>query len=90
MANTAMEVAAHDKAVAGKVAAFMGAMEGAFAKALAKAVERGEVPATKNVRALARHLVAVVNGIAVAAKSGAARPALDDIAAVALESLDRR
>jgi len=89
MANTAMEVAAHDKAVARKVEAFMGAMEGAFAHALANAAARGEIR-SKNTRALARHLVAVVNGIAVAAKSGAPRAALDDIAAVALEALEAR
>jgi TetR/AcrR family transcriptional repressor of nem operon len=90
MANTTMEVAPHDKAVAKKVEAFMGVMEGAFAHALANAAARGEIAPSKNTRALARHLVAVVNGIAVAAKSGAARAALDDIAAVALEALAAR
>lgn len=89
MANTAMEVATHDKTVAKKVAAFMGAMEGAFAHALANAAAKGEIR-SKNTRALARHLVAVVNGIAVAAKSGASRAALDDVAAVALEGLEAR
>lgn len=89
MANTAMEVATHDKAVAKKVEAFMGAMESAFAHALANAAAKGEIE-SKNTRALARHLVAVVNGIAVAAKSGAPRAALDDIVAVALEALAAR
>jgi TetR/AcrR family transcriptional repressor of nem operon len=95
MANTTMEVAPHDKAVAKKVEAFMGAMEGAFAHALANAAARGEIARSdaapsKNTRALARHLVAVVNGIAVAAKSGASRAALEDIAAVALEAVEAR
>jgi TetR/AcrR family transcriptional repressor of nem operon len=90
MANTTMEVAPHDKAVAKKVAAFMGAMESAFAHALANAAARGEIAPSKGTRALARHLVAVVNGIAVAAKSGAPRAALDDIAAVALEAVAAR
>lgn len=90
MTNTTMEVAPHDKAVARKVEAFMGAMESAFARALANALGRGEIEPAKNTRALARHLVAVVNGIAVAAKSGAPRAALDDIAAVALEALTTR
>lgn len=87
MANTAMEVAPHDRAVADKVRGFHYAMERAFAAALTVARRRGEIARTANPDALAAYLVSIVNGMAVAAKAGATKARLQTIAAVALIAL---
>lgn len=87
MANTAMEIAPHDRTVADKVRAFHHAMERAFAAALANARRRGDIARTANPAALATYLVSIVNGMAVAAKAGAAKARLQTIATVALTAL---
>ncbi len=87
MANSAMEVAPHDSTVAGKVAAFHRTLEAAFATALGNARARGEIANPTDPAILARYLVATVNGMAVAAKAGATRENLQQIATVALSAL---
>lgn len=87
MANTAMELAPHDKMVAQKVKAFMDAVESGFRQALARADARGELPPDLDLAALSRFFTGVMNGIAVAAKSGAPREALADVARTALSVL---
>lgn len=87
MANTAMEIAPHDRTVADKVRGFHRDMERAFAAALANARRRGEIARTTDPDALAAYLVSIVNGMAVAAKAGATKARLHSIAAVALTAL---
>lgn len=87
MANSAMEVAPHDKTVAAKVKAYMAAMEAAFAHALRNARAQGDLAKQADIPALARYLVGVANGMIVAAKSGADREMLEDIARVAAMAL---
>jgi TetR/AcrR family transcriptional repressor of nem operon len=87
MANTAMEIAPHDRTVADKVRAFHHDMERAFAAALANARRHGEIARTADPDALATYLVSIVNGMAVAAKAGATKARLQTIATVALTAL---
>jgi TetR/AcrR family transcriptional regulator, transcriptional repressor for nem operon len=87
MANTAMEIAPHDRTVADKVQTFHRSVESAFAAALRNARRRGEIASTADPAALAKYLVSVANGMAVAAKAGATRQNLRDIAGVALTAL---
>jgi TetR/AcrR family transcriptional repressor of nem operon len=87
MANTAMEIAPHDRAVADKVRAFHHAMEHALAAALANARRRGEIARTADPASLAIYLVSIVNGMAVAAKAGATQARLQTIATIALTAL---
>lgn len=87
MANTAMEIAPHDRTVADKVQAFHRALEDAFAVALRNARRRGEIASTADPAAVAKYLVSVANGMAVAAKAGATKQSLQDIAGVALTAL---
>ena len=87
MANTAMEIAPHDRTVADKVRAFHRTLEEAFAVALRNARRRGEIATAADPAALAKYLVSVANGMAVAAKAGATRQSLQDVAGVALTAL---
>ena len=87
MANTAMEVAPHDPIVANKVQAFHRTLEDAFATALRNARAHGEIAAEAQPRPLAKYLVSIVNGMAVAAKTGATKQNLRDIATIALTAL---
>jgi TetR/AcrR family transcriptional repressor of nem operon len=87
IANTAMEIAPHDRTVADKVRRFHQDMERAFAAALSNARRRGEIARAADPDTLATYLVSVVNGMAVAAKAGATKARLQTIAAVALTAL---
>jgi len=58
-----------------------------FERALAAAQRAGEVDADLNVRSAALFIVTVLTGMKVAARGGAARPALRDMARMALRSL---
>ncbi len=80
MVNSAMEMAPHDAAVAARARAHWQGMEQAFAAALRIARERGEIASPEAPENLARFLVGMANGLIVAAKSGADRAALSDIA----------
>ncbi len=87
MANTTLEVAARDPAVAAKIKAYNTAMETAFTHALGNARRRGQIAANAAPAALARYLVGVHNGLIVAAKSGAAREELEATLAIAVGAL---
>lgn len=80
MVNSAMEMAPHDAAVAARAQAHWQGMEQAFAAALRNARARGEISSPEAPENLARFLVGMANGLIVAAKSGADRAALSDIA----------
>ncbi len=80
MVNSAMEMGPHDAAVAAKAQAHWSAMEAAFRSAVATAQARGEIRSAEPAVKLARYMVALANGLIVAAKSGADREALNDMA----------
>ena len=87
MANTTLELAPHDEAVAAKVRAHMQAMEDAFRHVLGNARARGEIAAGGDLTALAKYLVGMTHGLMVMAKSGADREALTGILSTAVVPL---
>jgi TetR/AcrR family transcriptional repressor of nem operon len=63
-------------------------IEAAFREALARAQARGELAKTADVDAIARFLVAGIQGLRLVGKANPDRAALDDIRAVLLRCLD--
>jgi TetR/AcrR family transcriptional repressor of nem operon len=84
MINSAMELAVTDNEVARRANAHHQRMEGAFRRALEHAETHGEIHPLLPVDTVARHLVATVLGMVVAAKSGADSAVLRDMASGAL------
>ncbi len=88
MVNSTVERSFHDRETARLVAAQHRLMERLLHDALELARRRGELAAGKQPRALARFLVAFLDGLNVATKAGADRAALHDMVKVALQVLD--
>lgn len=80
MINSAMELAIRDKEVARRVGAHHRRMEGAFRRALERAESLEEIHPLLPTDVVARHMVATVLGMIVAAKSGAEPAVLRDMA----------
>lgn len=87
LANTAVELAPHDEEVAERISRYVGRTEAAFEKALVRGRARGEIPADKDPKALARFLVNTLHGVRVLARAGVDRAVLDDSVRTALEVL---
>lgn len=87
MANTTLELAPHDEAIAAKVRAHLQNMEDTFHHALSNAKARGEIAASGDLTALAKYLVGMAHGLMVMAKSGADRAALTAILSTAVAPL---
>jgi TetR/AcrR family transcriptional regulator, transcriptional repressor for nem operon len=87
MANTTLELAPHDAAVAVKVRQHMQNMENAFRHVLGNARARGEIAADADCGALAKYLVGMTHGLMVMAKSGADRDMLTGIAMTAMQAV---
>lgn len=87
MVNSAMELAAHDRDVSRQVGAHLGQLEKAFAKALARAVERGEIAAAADVGRLASFLVTASQGLMVVGKANPDRRRLRDTVEATLGAL---
>ena len=87
--NSAAELARGDRTAATRVRRSLDRLEATFRDALAHARSRGEIAATSDVDALARFLVAGIQGLRLVGKAKPDRAALDDIAAVMLRCLDR-
>ncbi|MDB5219142.1 MAG: Transcriptional regulator, TetR family protein [Myxococcaceae bacterium] len=86
--NTAAELAALDPKAAKVVQASQRGLEALFFKALSRAQRDGELPASKDPRALARFLVGALQGLRLTAKADPRSPALRDIARITLAALD--
>ena len=86
--NCAAEVARHDRAAAASVRRNLERVEATFRSALASAKARGELPPDADVGALARFLVAAIQGLRLMGKTGAGREVLEDVAGVMLRCLD--
>jgi len=86
--NSALELAPHDTDVARLIVIRQRSVEEAFFRALERAREQGEISPKKDTRALARFLLAALQGLRVSAKADPHSPALVDIAEVALQTLD--
>jgi TetR/AcrR family transcriptional repressor of nem operon len=86
--NCAAEVARHDRAAAASVRRNLDRIEATFRTALVGAKARGELPPHADVGALARFLVAGIQGLRLIGKTGAGRDVLQDIGDVMLRCLD--
>jgi len=84
MINSAMELAVSDKEVARRASAHHQRMEGAFRRVLEHATAQEDIHPLLPVETVARHMVATVLGMVVAAKSGAESAVLRDMASGAL------
>ena len=84
MINSAMELAVSDKEVARRASAHHQRMEGAFRRVLEHAAAQDDIHPLLPVDTVARHMVATVLGMVVAAKSGAEPAVLRDMASGAL------
>jgi TetR/AcrR family transcriptional repressor of nem operon len=88
MVNACVENAPHDKEVAKIVQENIQDFEEAFYLAIKKGQAAGEIASRNDARALARFIINSINGIRIAAKSGADKTVYDDIVQVALSVLD--
>lgn len=88
MANSAIELAPHDRDVRLAVAAGLGATEAAFRRTLTRAKKEGELAADKSPADLARFFTATANGLRVMAKVSPERASLRSVVRVALAALD--
>ncbi|MEO0324307.1 MAG: TetR/AcrR family transcriptional regulator [Myxococcota bacterium] len=86
--KTCMELVCDDTDVAGRVEAHFQRITGAFEHALDNAVRQGEI-APCDVRAVARHLTATLNGLGLMLQAGACADTLASAAAVALGVVQR-
>lgn len=85
--NCAAELARGERTAANRVRRSLDRLEATFRDALAGARARGEIAATSDVDALARFLVAGIQGLRLVGKAKPDRATLDDIAAVMLNCL---
>ena len=88
MVNTCVETAPHDEVVAKIVQDNIKDYEAAFYEAIKKGQAMGEISNRNDAKALARSIINTINGIRVAARSGADKAVYDDIVNVALSALD--
>ena len=88
IANTAMELAPHDKEIGERVASALGGLEEAYYKVLIRAKKHGELRKDHDPRALARYLTTIMQGMIVMYKAGTPAEALRDIVETGLSVLD--
>ncbi len=86
--NTVMELAPHEKDIAGKVAGRLQMAEEAFFKLLTRAKQEGELGKEKDPRALARFLTTMMQGTIVMIKAGTPANVVKQTAQTALSILE--
>ena len=87
--NTTIELAAHDDEVGAIMRTGLGRVEQAFRRTLERAGTEGELAPGQDLRALARFLLATVNGIRVLARANPDEAMLRDVVDTALSVLRR-
>ena len=88
IANTAMELAPHEKVIGDRVVRALGDVEEAFFTAFQRAKVNGELRRGQNPRALARYLTTMLQGVIVMYKAGTPTEALQDAVETGLSVLD--
>jgi TetR/AcrR family transcriptional repressor of nem operon len=88
LVNSALDVAPHDAAIGRVVADYLGELRAFFRRNLVAARAAGQVPRQADPDELANHLLGVVLGIRVLARTRADRAQLEAIARPALRLLD--
>ncbi len=86
--NCAAELARGDRSAATHVRRSLDRIEATFHDALLQAQRRGEIAAAADVDALARFLVAGIQGLRLVGKANPTRATLEDISAVMLRCLN--
>ena len=79
MANSAVEVASHDREAAARVQVYLAGSDEAFHRALARAREKGEIRPSASLRDAARFLTSSALGLTVRIKVGSGRKELEGI-----------
>jgi TetR/AcrR family transcriptional repressor of nem operon len=87
LVNAAMERAPHDPETARLVSDNLRGLEESFLRALERGQDAGELPRGRELRPLARYLVAALQGLIVLAKARSDRRTLRDAAEVSLSVL---
>jgi TetR/AcrR family transcriptional repressor of nem operon len=90
LVNSALDVAPHDAKIGRAVAGYLDEIRSFFHRNLEAAREAGQIPHKLNPDKIAGHLLGVVLGIRVLARTGAKRRALESVAQPALDLLKRR
>ena len=85
--NCASGSSARDESVSNRVGSCLARMGKAYERALRRAQKAGDIPAKRDVRALARFLNASTHGLQTLGKAGADREVLDDVVQVTLGAL---
>jgi TetR/AcrR family transcriptional regulator, transcriptional repressor for nem operon len=88
IANTAMELAPHEKEIGERVASALGSLEEAYYTVLIRAKNQGELRKDQDPRALARYLTTMMQGVIVMYKAGTPAEALREIVETGLSVLD--
>jgi TetR/AcrR family transcriptional repressor of nem operon len=90
LVNSALDVAPHDARIGRVVAGYLDEIRAFFRRSLEAAREAGQVPRTLDPDEVSGHLLGVVLGIRVLARTGAKRRLLEGVARPALDLLERR
>jgi TetR/AcrR family transcriptional repressor of nem operon len=87
LVNSALDVAPHDAEIGRVVAGYLGEIRAFFRRNVEAARRAGELPRRTDAEALAGHLLGVLLGIRVLARTRARRTALENVARPALALL---
>ena len=90
LVNAALDVAPHDAEVGRMVSGYLDEIRGFFRRNIEAARKAGQVPRRTDPEAVSGHLLGVVTGIRVLARTGANRKLLESVARPALELLEGR
>ncbi|MFZ5784358.1 MAG: TetR/AcrR family transcriptional regulator [Pseudomonadota bacterium] len=89
LVNSALDVAPHDAEIGKVVAGYLDEIRGFFQRNVAAACAAGQIPRNIDADEVAGHLLGVVLGIRVLARTGARRRALEEVAGPALRLLEK-
>jgi TetR/AcrR family transcriptional regulator, transcriptional repressor for nem operon len=90
LVNAALDVAPHDAEVGRMVSGYLDEIRGFFRRNIEAARKAGQVPRRTDPEAVSGHLLGVVTGIRVLARTGANRGLLEAVARPALDLLEGR
>ena len=88
--NSALDVAPHDAEIGKVVGGYLDELRAFFRRNIEAARKAGQVPRTVDAEEVSGHLLGVVLGVRVLARTGARRKLLDGVARPALRLLDGR
>lgn len=86
--NSVVEIGHHDREIAGYLATEIQKIEELLYEVLVRAKDKGEIPANKDPRALARHLLCSLKGLRVISKVNPDKQLLLDMVTVTLSVLE--